>query len=91
MLSHRFLTVFCHGSRRLLLCNISRAAFRAAAFGVGIEVATAVAVVQRHPSPTEINTRRLTATVAVQHGVAVDSDPVFAGEVMTAVVAMYFC
>ena len=61
------------------------------AFGVGIEVASAVAVRQRHPSSAEVDVYRLTAAVAIQHGVSINPNPILAGEVETAVVAMYFC
>jgi hypothetical protein len=61
------------------------------AFGVGIEVTSAVAVGQCHPTSAEIHIHRLTAAVAIQHGVAINPNPILAGEVETAVVAMYFC
>ena len=72
------------------LTQICRAAIWAAAFGVGIEVTTAFAVGQRHPSAAEVHVNRLAAAVAVHYGVAVDSDPILAGEVVAAVVAMNF-
>lgn len=47
-------------------------AFRAAAFGIGIEGAAASAVGQRFPAQTEINVTGFAAAVAVKSGLSYD-------------------
>ena len=84
-------TTLCGKAKTTELQDIRRAALGAAAFGVGIEVSSALAVGQRHPSSAEVHIHRLAAVVAVQHCVAVYPNPVLAGEVVTAVVAMFLC
>jgi len=66
-----------------------RAALGATAWRIGIIVASAVAVGQRHPTSAEVDVQGFAAAVAVQNSVTINTNTVFARKVISTVVAVY--